>query len=62
MPQGMRDLFASLIPAMLQTGEGKTAFKTAYDIDQIEPVNDGYYEDFHIYVGASGVDLTTLIK
>jgi phosphate/phosphite/phosphonate ABC transporter binding protein len=62
MPQNMRDLFASLIPAMLQTEDGKAAFKTAYDIDQIEPVNDGYYEDFHIYVGASGVDLTTLVK
>ncbi|HSA99858.1 MAG TPA: PhnD/SsuA/transferrin family substrate-binding protein [Anaerolineales bacterium] len=62
MPQGMRDLFASLIPAILQTDDGKAAFKTAYGIEQIEAVNDGYYEEFRIYVGASGVDLTTLVK
>ena len=62
MPEGMRALFASLIPAIMQTTEGKAAFKTAYDIDALEPVNDGYYEEFRIYVGESGVDLTTLVK
>jgi phosphonate transport system substrate-binding protein len=62
MPQGMRDLFASLIPAMLQTEAGKAAFKTAYDIDEMEAVNDGYYDEFRVYVEESGVDLTTLVK
>ena len=62
MPPGMRELFASLIPAIMQTDAGKAAFKTAYDIDELEPVNDGYYEDFRFYVGESGVDLTTLVK
>jgi ABC-type phosphate/phosphonate transport system substrate-binding protein len=62
MPQGMRDLFASMIPAIMQTDAGRAAFKTAYDIDELEPVNDGYYEEFRIYVGESGVDLTTLVK
>lgn len=62
MPQGMRDLFAGMIPAMMQTDAGRAAFKTAYDIDELEAVNDGYYEDFRIYVGESGVDLTTLVK
>ena len=62
MPQGMRDLFASLIPAIMQTDAGKAAFKTAYDIDELQPVNDGYYEEFRIYVHESGIDLTTLVK
>lgn len=62
MPQSMRDLFAGLIPAIMQTDAGRAAFKTAYDIDELEAVNDGYYEDFRIYVGESGVDLTTLVK
>ena len=62
MPQGIRDLFAGLIPAILQTEAGRAAFKTAYDVDQLEPVNDGYYEEFRVYVNASGVDLTTLVK
>jgi ABC-type phosphate/phosphonate transport system substrate-binding protein len=62
MPQAMRDLFTSLIPAILQTEAGKAAFKTAYDIDALQPVNDGFYEEFRIYVHASGLDLTTLVK
>lgn len=62
MPPEMRNLFASLVPAILQTEAGKAAFKTAYDIDELEPVNDGYYEEFRIYVDESAVDLTELIK
>jgi phosphonate transport system substrate-binding protein len=62
MPAGMPELFASLVPAILQTTEGKAAFKTAYDVDELEAVNDGYYEEFRIYVDESGVDLTTIVK
>ena len=62
MPQNMRDLFSSLIPAMMQTDAGKAAFKTAYNIDDLLAVNDGYYEEFRIYVDESGVDLSTLLK
>lgn len=62
MPQNMRDLFAHTIPAMLQTTDGKAAFKTAYDIEELLPVNDAYYEDFHEYVNASQVELSELVK
>ena len=62
MPQGMRDLFTSLIPPILQTEAGRAAFKTAYDIEELEAVNDGYYEEFRIYVDESGIDLTSLVK
>jgi phosphonate transport system substrate-binding protein len=62
MPEGMRSLFASLVPAILQTEAGKAAFKTLYDIDELQPVNDGYYQEFRTYVRESGVDLTTLVK
>jgi phosphonate transport system substrate-binding protein len=62
MPPGMPELFASLVPAIMQTTEGKAAFKTAYDVDELEAVNDGYYEEFRIYVDESGVDLTTIVR
>jgi hypothetical protein len=62
IPQGMRELFSSLVPAILQTDNGRAAFLTAYGIEELEPANDGYYEEFHIYVDESGVDLTTLVK
>ena len=62
MPQEMRDLLAKTIPAMLQTTAGKAAFKTLYDIDEMQAVNDAYYNEFRKYVNQSGVDLSTLVK
>ena len=62
MPQGMRDLISNTIPAILQTEAGKAAFKTAYDIEELQAVNDGYYDDFRRYVNESRVDLSTLVK
>jgi len=62
MPAGMRQLFAAMLPAIMQTEAGKAAFLTAYGIEEMEAVNDGYYEEFRIYVDESRVDLTTLVK
>ncbi len=62
MPQPMRDLFAGTIPVILQIEDGKAAFKTAYDIDEMQPANDGFYSEFRKYVDESGVDLLSLIE
>ncbi len=62
MPEGMRKLFSDQIAAIMQTDTGRAAFKTAYGIEELQVVNDGFYQDFRTYVDASGIDLTTLIK
>jgi len=62
MPQPMRDLFSTIIAAILQTDSGKNAFKTAYHIEELTLVNDGYYEEFRSYLRFSGIDLSTLVK
>jgi len=62
MPQNMRDLFSVTIPAILQTTTGKEAFKMAYDIDDMLPVTDTYFDEFHKYMQASQVELSELIK
>jgi len=62
MPPAMRDLFSGFVPAILQTDDGKAAFKTAYDIEEITPVNDTYYAEFREYVGDSQVELSSLVK
>ena len=62
MPAEMRSQIANIIPAILQTEAGKNAFKTAFEIEAIESVNDAYYDDFRTYVQESGVDLSTLVK
>src|SRR5215212_3995940 len=62
MPEGMRTLFSNQVAAIMQTENGSAAFKTAYDIEELQVVNDGFYEEFRMHVEESGVDLTTLVK
>jgi len=62
MPSPMRDLFTNIIPAIMQTDDGKAAFKTAYDIDELLPVNDAYYAEFREYVDESRLELPALVK
>jgi len=61
MPLSMRNLFFDLIPAVLQTDAGNAAFKMAFDIDEIQAVNDGDFNEFHIFVKESRVDLSLLL-
>ena len=62
MPEGMRDLFSKEIAALMQADNGRAAFQVAYGIEEMQPVNDGFYEKFRSYVEKSGVDLKTLVK
>jgi hypothetical protein len=62
MPQPMRDLFSGLVPAILQTESGSAAFKTAYDIQDIQAVNDGDFNDFHALVNESRVDVLKILS
>lgn len=62
MPAPMRDLFASIVPVLMQIDQGRAAFETAYGVKELIPVNDAYYNDFRRYVEESDLDLATLIK
>jgi phosphonate transport system substrate-binding protein len=62
MPQPMRDLFSSILPVILQIDTGKAAFRTVFDIEELQPVNDGFYVEFRKYLGASEIDLSALIN
>lgn len=62
MPPAMRDLFANQIAALLQTENGSAAFRTAYGIEGLQLVNDGFYQEFRRYLGRSAIDLSTLVK
>ena len=61
MPQPMRDLFANIIPAVLQTDDGGAAFKVAYGIGELQAVNDGDFNDYHLYARESRIDLSLLL-
>jgi len=58
----MQALFSTQVAAIMQTDEGQSAFKTAYDIEELQVVNDGFYSEFHKYLQESAIDLTTLVK
>lgn len=61
MPLPMRNLFSDLIPAIMQTDAGSAAFRAAYGIDEIQAVNDGDLNDFHVFVRESKVALNMLL-
>lgn len=61
MPQGMRNLFNDQILALMQTTEGLAAFKTAFNIETLQPENDAFYEEFRKYVEASGIDISKML-
>jgi len=62
IPQSMRDLFTNIVPALMQTTDGKAAFKAAYDIEELLPVNDAYFTEFHEYIDESRLELSALVK
>lgn len=62
MPPPMRDLFAHVIPALMQTNAGKAAFKAAFDIEELLPVNDVYFTEFHEYAAEARLTFSTLLK
>ena len=62
MPPPMRDLFTNVIPAVMQTNAGKAALKAAYDIEELLPVNDVYFTDFHEYAAEARLAFSTLLK
>jgi phosphonate transport system substrate-binding protein len=62
IPQSMRDLFTNIVPALMQTTNGKAAFKAAYDIEELLPVNDASFAEFHEYVDESRLELSALVK
>jgi phosphonate transport system substrate-binding protein len=61
MPQSMRNLFFDLVPAIMQTDAGHAAFQTAYKIEEIQPVSDGDFNEFHAFIRESRVDLVVIL-
>jgi phosphonate transport system substrate-binding protein len=59
------DVRQKLVDAMLQlsgTEAGKTALQSVYQIEALKVVDDTFYDEFRVYLEASGVDVTSLVK
>lgn len=56
-----RNLQRAFIDLML-TADGKSAMQTAYGIDELQIIEDAAYDQFTVYVRASGLPLADLLK
>jgi phosphonate transport system substrate-binding protein len=62
LPLEMRRNLQRAFIDMMFTPEGRAAIQTAYGLDELQIAEDSLYDDFKIYVDASKLDLSDLIK
>ncbi|MFN3741514.1 MAG: phosphate/phosphite/phosphonate ABC transporter substrate-binding protein [Anaerolineales bacterium] len=63
VPQEVREKITQALVELAQTEEGKTLLKNGgYDIEGLKVVDDTFYDEFRVYLEASGVDVTSLVK
>jgi phosphonate transport system substrate-binding protein len=62
LPIEMRRVIQRAFIDLMLTPEGKAAIQTVYGIDELQIAEDVMYADFALYVKASGLDLTELLK
>jgi phosphonate transport system substrate-binding protein len=62
LPFEMRRVIQRAFIDLMLTPEGKAAMQTVYGLDELQIVEDKAYDDFALYVKASGLNLTDLLK
>lgn len=62
VPAEIREKIIAALLEMAQTEEGKALLKNGgYDIQGLKVVDDTFYDEFRVYLEASGVDTTSLM-
>jgi phosphonate transport system substrate-binding protein len=62
LPFEMRRVIQRAFVDLMLTPEGKAAMQTVYGLDELQIVEDSAYDDFALYVKASGLNLLDLLK
>lgn len=62
VPEDMRAKLNEAFLKIAETEEGKAALKAVYQIEGLKVVDDTFYDEFRVYLEASGVDVTNLVK
>ena len=62
LPFEMRRAIQRAFIDLMLTPEGKAAMQTVYGLDELQIVEDSAYNDFALYVKASGLNLLDLLK
>lgn len=63
LPEDMRATLKAALLELASTEEGRALLKSGgYSIEGLKEVDDTFYDEFRVYLEASGVDPTTLFK
>jgi phosphate/phosphite/phosphonate ABC transporter binding protein len=62
LPEDVRAKLTEAFLKITETEEGKAALKAVYQIEGLKVVDDTFYDEFRVYLEASGIDVTTLVK
>ncbi len=62
VPDDVRAKIAEALLAMAKSEAGKAALNAVYQIDDLQAVDDTFYDEFRVYLEASGVDVTSLVR
>ena len=63
LPADMRETLTQALLDLASTEDGIALLKNGgYSIQGLEVVDDTFYDDFRVYLEASGIDPTTLFK
>ena len=62
LPIEMRRVLQRAFIDLMLTPEGKSAIQIVYGVDELQIAEDGMYDDFALYVNASHLALTDLVK
>ncbi|MBN2387506.1 MAG: phosphate/phosphite/phosphonate ABC transporter substrate-binding protein [Anaerolineales bacterium] len=62
VPDDVRAVLTAALLEMAGTEEGLAALNSVYSIDGLAERDNAFYDEFRVYLEASGVDLTTLVK
>ncbi len=61
VPDEVRQKVVDALLQISETDEGKEALNAVYQIEGLVEVDDTFYDEFRVFLEASGVDLTTLV-
>ncbi len=63
VPAELREKVSQALLDLAKTEEGLTLLKNGgYSIQGLKPVDDTFYDEYRVYLEASGIDPTTLFK
>lgn len=61
VPADVKDKLVNALVELASTDDGRTLLKSGgFDVEGLKPVDDTFYDQFRVYLQASGIDVTTL--